>query len=135
MTQKTTGGGARDGPAMNLDPPVNPPAWAIFLKHRCGWLCFVPLFDPSYLGTREHSKHHKVKNRMAGWRHGGKSRQAKSEGATGHPIRASARTKDDVCDDDKIAVMQAPTCESSTLKRVGQNAIKTELKRAATQLL
>ena len=63
---------------------------------------------------------------MAGWRHGGKSRQAKSEGATGHPIRASARTKDDVCDDDKVAVMQAPTCESSTLKRVGINAIKTE---------
>ena len=64
---------------------------------------------------------------MAGWLHGGKSRQARSEGATcSHPSRASARTKDDVCDDDKVAVMQAPTCESLTLKRVEINAVKTE---------
>ena len=37
-----------------------------------------------------------------------------------------SRTKDDVCDDDKVDVMQAPTCESLTLKRVEINAVKTE---------
>ena len=81
-------------------------------------------------------KTHKDKNSdggLATWEHGfEKSRQARSEGATcSHPSRASARTKDDVCDDDKVAVMPtpvegAPTCESLTLKRVEINAVKTE---------
>ena len=65
---------------------------------------------------------------------GGKSRQARSEGATcSHPSRASARTKDDVCDDDKVAVMPVPTCESLTLKRVEINAVKAETTRSTLQ--
>ena len=43
-----------------------------------------------------------------------------------------SRTKDDVCDDDKVAVMQAPTCESLALKRVEINAVKTELHMACS---
>ena len=44
-----------------------------------------------------------------------------------HRSVARSRTKDDVCDDDKVAVMQAPTYENLTLKRVEINAAKTEL--------
>ena len=89
---------------------------------------FCSVVDPLYLGTREHSKHHKVKN---GWRAGfmgeshGKRDPRERHAATrfGH----LSRTKDDVCDDDKVAVMQAPTYENLTLKRVEINAAKTEL--------
>ena len=38
-----------------------------------------------------------------------------------------SRTKDDVCDDGKVAVMQAPACESLTLKRVEINASKLSM--------
>ena len=118
------------GPALDLDPPVTPPAWAI---SNIGAAESVPFPCPT-LRTSEPVNIQNITRSKIGRRAGGmgESRQAKSEGATGHPIRASARTKDDVCDDDKVAVMQAPTCESSTLKRVGINAIKTELRAAAT---